>query len=108
RRYNKAMREISSDMMSFQNDSFQNLQTLKAFGLMDVFSGKMKDMQEHYRGRILDYNKFHILVSAYMSIAGAAVSYLCFAWCVYRLWNGNITVGTLVMFLQLASGLSGS
>lgn len=106
RYYNKAMREISSDLMSFQNDSFQNLQTLKAFGLMGVFSEKMERMQEHYRGKILDYNKFHILVSSYTSIAGMTVSYLCLGWCVYRLWSGNITIGTLVMFLQVASGMS--
>lgn len=106
RRYNKEMREISSDMMSFQNDSFQNLQTVKAFGLMGVFSGKMKAIQEYYRERLMDYNKFNIFVSSYMSIAGAAVSYLCFGWSIYRLWGGYITVGTMAMFLQLASGLS--
>ena len=50
-RYNREMREISSDMMSFQNDSFQNLQTVKAFGLMGVFSGKMNALQEYYRDR---------------------------------------------------------
>lgn len=48
RDYNKEMREISSEMMSFQNDSFYNLQTLKAFDLMGTFSGKMKELQECY------------------------------------------------------------
>ena len=105
-RYNREMREISSDMMSFQNDSFQNLQTVKAFGLMGVFSGKMNALQEYYRERLMDYNKFNIFVSSYLSIAGTAVSYLCFGWSIYRLWGGYITVGTMAMFLQLASGLS--
>lgn len=106
REYNKEMREISSDIMSFQNDSFQNLQTLKAFGLMGTFSGKMDNIQEHYRERLMDYNKFNIFVSSYMSAAGTAVSYLCFGWSIYRLWGGYISVGTMAMFLQLASGLS--
>ena len=105
-RYNREMREIRSDMMSFQNDSFQNLQTVKAFGLMGVFSGKMNALQEYYRERLMDYNKFNIFVSSYLSIAGTAVSYLCFGWSIYRLWGGYITVGTMAMFLQLASGLS--
>lgn len=108
RYYNKSMREISSDMMSFQNDSFQNLQTLKAFGLMETFSGKMKDVQEQYREKMMDYNKFSIFVSSYMSVAGMAVSYLCFGWSIYRLWGGFITTGTMAMFLQLASRLSSS
>lgn len=108
RHYNKSMREITSDMMSFQNDSFQNIQTLKAFGLMDIFSGKMMDVQEKYRKKMMDYNKFSIFVSSYMSAAGMAVSYLCFAWSIYRLWGGYITAGTLTMFLQLATRLSSS
>lgn len=108
RYYNKSMRKLSSDMMSFQNDSFQNLQTLKAFGLMSTFSGKMNHIQEDYRGKILDYNKFHIIVSSYLSIAGMLVSYLCLGWCIYRLWTGRITIGTMVMFIQLSSNLSGA
>lgn len=108
RHYNRSMREISSDMMSFQNDSFQNIQTLKAFGLMDIFSGKMKEVQEKYREKMMDYNKFSIFVSSYMSASGMAVSYLCFAWSIYRLWEGHITAGTLTMFLQLATRLSSS
>ncbi len=104
--YNKEMREISSDMMSFQNDSFQNLQTVKAFGLMETFSRKMREVQEHYRKKMMNYNKFSIFVSSYMSITGMAVSYLCFGWSIYRLWGGYITTGTMAMFLQLASGLA--
>lgn len=108
RYYNKSMREISSDMMSFQNDSFQNLQTVKAFGLMETFSGRMKDVQEKYREKMMDYNKFSIFVSSYLSVAGMTVSYLCFGWSIYRLWGGFITTGTMTMFLQLASRLSSS
>lgn len=108
RAYNKEMREISSDMMAFQNDSFQNLQTLKAFGLMKTFSGKMENMQDRYRMKLMDYNRFQIFISSYMSAAGMAVSYLCFGWSIYRMWGGYITPGTMAMFVQLASGLASS
>ena len=106
REYNKEMRQISSDIMAFQNDSFQNLQTLKAFGLMESFSEKMKKGQETYRETMMAYNKFRIFVSSYMSVAGMAVSYLCFGWSIYRLWGGYITIGTMAIFIQLASRLS--
>lgn len=108
RHYSKAMREISSDMMSFENDTFQNIQTLKAFGLMDIFSSKMKDIQKTYREKMMDYNKFSIFVSSYLSAAGMVVSYLCFGWSIYRLWGGFITAGTMTMFLQLSTRLSTS
>lgn len=106
RAYNKEMREISSGLMSFQNDSFQNLQTVKAFGLMGLFSSKLKDMQEHYKEKMLDYNKFSVGVSSLMSIVGMLVSAVCFGWSAYRLWTGYITTGTMMMFLQMANSLS--
>lgn len=106
RSYNKEMREISSDLMSFQNDTFQNLQTVKAFGLTDLFQDKLVDMQEHYKEKMLDYNKFSVYTSSFMSIVGMIVSYICFGWSIYRLWSGYITTGTMMMFLQMASSLS--
>lgn len=36
------------------------------------------------------------------------VSYLCLGWGAYRLWQGRIDFGTMVLFLQLASYLSSS
>lgn len=108
RYYNKEMRQISSDMMAFQNDSFHNLQTLKAFGLMSTFQDKMGSLQEFYRDKVLDYNKFNVFVSSYMSVAGLAVSYLCFGWSIYRLWQGEITMGTMALFLQLSTKLAAS
>ena len=106
RAYNKEMREISSGLMSFQNDSFQNLQTVKAFGLMGLFGSKLEDMQERYKEKMLDYNKFSVGVSSLMSIVGMVVSFVCFGWSAYRLWSGYITTGTMMMFLQMANSLS--
>lgn len=108
RSYNKEMREISSEIMSFQNDSFQNLQTVKAFGLMRLFQHNLEDMQEHYKDRMMDYNKFSVYTSSFLSLVGLIVSYICFGWSAYRLWTGYITVGTLMMFLQMSSTLSNS
>lgn len=108
RSYNKEMREISSEIMSFQNDSFQNLQTVKAFGLMHVFLHHLEGMQNHYKERLLDYNKFSVYTSSFLSLVGLMVSYICFGWSAYRLWTGYITIGTLMMFLQMSSSLSSS
>lgn len=108
RSYNKEMREISSELMSFQNDSFQNLQTVKAFGLMQLFQKNLEDMQEHYKDRMMDYNKFSVYTSSFLSLVGLVVSYISFGWSAYRLWTGYITIGTMMMFLQMASSLTSS
>lgn len=106
RMHNQEMREISSEIMSFQNDSFQNLQTVKAFGLMDLFRENLTQIQENYKGKVLDYNKFSVYTSAFMSIVGLVVSYSCLGWSVYRLWTGFITAGTLMMFISMANSLT--
>lgn len=108
RTHNKEMRQITSDLMSFQSDSFQNIQTLKAFGLMHLFGEKLEDLQLVYRNKMLDYNRFSVYTSSLMSAVGTIVSYICLGWSVYRLWSGYITTGTMMMFLQMAHSLSAS
>ncbi|WP_434798715.1 ABC transporter ATP-binding protein [Terrisporobacter vanillatitrophus] len=108
RKFNKEIRVVRSNMMSFNEESFQNLQSLKAFNLSKVFSKRLRNVQSEYTKVSLDYNKFSIWTSAFMSLVGTCVYYSCFGWGVYRLWTGYITYGTMVLFLQLSSRLSGS
>ena len=105
RDHNREMKAVHSDVMSFQEDSFQNLTSIKAFGITKLFSGKMTALQQKYRDTYLDYNGFSVRTSALMSLIGMVVSAACFGWGVYRLWSGVITYGAMTMFLQLASSL---
>lgn len=105
RDHNKKMKAIYSDVMSFHEDSFQNITSVKAFGITDLFSGKMAALQQKYRETYLSYNRFSVRTSALMSLMGMAVSISCFCWGVYRLWTGAISYGSMTMFLQLASTL---
>ena len=108
REHNRQMKAISSDVMSFYEDSLSSLTSIKAFGIMDLFDRRMRRLQERYRGEFLDYTHFSVRTSAFLSLMGAAASAGCFGWGVYRLWHGAITYGSLTMFLQLASALSSS
>ncbi len=106
--YNRQLKQVSSEVMSFHQDSFQNLTSIKAFGITDMFCGRMDDIQEKYRDTYLSYNRFSVYASAFLSVVGMVVSISCFGWGVYRLWEGAITYGTMTLFLQLSSTLSGS
>lgn len=108
RYFNKKSREVSSEVMSFNEESFQNIQSIKAFDLIGRFNNKLINMQEKYKEVSLDYNKFSIATSSFMSVVGMMVSYSCFGWGVYRLWTGHITYGTMTLFLQLSGTLSSS
>ena len=108
RDYNKRMRQVSSDVMSFNEESFQNIQSIKAFDLVGLFSKRLRDVQQNYKDVFLDYNKFSVYTSSFMSVVGMFVAYACFGRGVYRLWTGHITFGTMTLFVQLSGQLSSS
>ena len=106
RSYNRQMREASSRVMMFNEESFQNIQAIKSFGLGQQYGNRLRQVQGEYRRVKLDYNKFSVAASALMSLTGTLVSVSCFGWGVYRLWGGHITYGTMILFLQMAGTLS--
>ena len=106
--YNHELKEASSDVMSFHQDSFRNITNIKAFGISEQFVGRMTHMQEKYRDAYLSYNRFSVNAAAFLSLVGMVVAVSTFGWGVYRLWSGAITYGTMTLFLQLASTLSAS
>lgn len=108
RHHNLEMKELSGEVMSFQEDSFRNLTSIKAFSLTERFESAMHNLQGTYINAFLSYNAFQITTSSFLSLVGIAVTASCFAWGVYQLWNGSITYGSMTLFLQLASTLRGS
>ena len=108
REYIKKSREASTGVMVFNEESFHNLQVIKSFGITDFYKEKLETVQEKYREVQLLHNKFSIKNSTLMSATGMAVATFCFMWAVYRLWSGDITYGTMTLFLQMSATLSAS
>ena len=108
RRHNLLMKELTGDVMSFQEDSFRNLTSIKAFSAAGRYEEEMHRLQNRYAEAYLSYNGFQIGTSAGLSLVSMLVTAACFGWGVYRLWAGAITYGSLTMFLQLANMLRGS
>lgn len=108
RHHNQKMRQLSSQMMIFNEESFQNIQLIKSFDQTDTYSQKHRKLQQEFREASLDYNRFTIHKNTIMSLVGTMVTLICFAWGIYRLWYGHITYGTMTMFLQLSGSLAGA
>lgn len=108
RTYNEKIQNTNSEIMIFQEESFQNAQLIKSFGISNTYREKFLNIQEKYKNIKLDYNKFSIITNVVVSLIGTIVSVVCFGWGVYRLWVGHITYGTMTLFLQMAVMLRGS
>lgn len=106
--HNLKVKELSADIMSYQEDSFQNLQYIKSFGISDVINKRLIKKQQEYKEESLNYNKTTVLMNIIMGLVGITVTFVSYAWGIYRLWEGFITYGTMVMFLQLTLTLSNS
>jgi ABC-type multidrug transport system fused ATPase/permease subunit len=99
---------MNGKVLSFSEESIQNLQTIKAFGLTTEYAKKFKVILNNYRNMRLTHDRFSILTTLCLSAIGLVVSYSCYGWGVYRLWDGAITFGTMTLFLQLSGSLTSS
>lgn len=106
RDYQKKVREMSSKMMTFEVETFYNFDTIKSFGIANQYSGKMREWQEKYKDVSLKYNMFAIQSNIFLSILGLVVQMLAFLYCLWLLWTGAITYGTMTLFLQQRTSLS--
>ncbi|MBQ0066446.1 MAG: ABC transporter ATP-binding protein [Firmicutes bacterium] len=106
RDYQKKVREMNSKMMTFEVETFYNLDTIKSFGITKQYGTKMRDWQAKYKDIFLTYNMFTIGTNIFMSLMGLVVQMVSFLYCLYLLWNGSITYGTMTLFLTQRANLS--
>ena len=108
RAFNKEARDMNGRVLSFSEECLRNLQIIKAFDLIREYTELFRKLTDKYREVRLKYEKFNIIMTMVLSLLGIVVSYACYGWAVYRLWQGIITVGTMTLFLQISGTLTSS
>ncbi|WP_455582721.1 ABC transporter ATP-binding protein [Dysosmobacter sp.] len=106
RRHNRRMKEMASQLMAYEVETFGNLDTIKSFGLMERYGRGLRRRQEAFKKANLDYNLFSIKTDAVISALGSAVQLAAFGYCLYLLWSGRIVYGTMTLFLSQSVKLS--
>lgn len=104
----KKVRSASSELVAFLSETFRGIHNIKAFDLKSDFDIRFKMVQSTLTEALLSQNKIAVVSSIGVSLFGLLVSYSCFGFAVYRLWKGAIDFGTMAMFMQLSSVLSGA
>lgn len=108
REYNRRAKETGSKMMTFEVESFYNIDTIKSFGIMKNYGQKLRGWQAQYKDVALEANMFSIKTKILMSVLGMITQYSAFGYCLYLLWTKQITYGTMVLFLEQRAHLSGA
>lgn len=108
REYSKKVREMSSELMTFEVETFYNFDTIKSFGIAPAYSKKMRWWQNKFKDVSLKYNMFTIKTNILLSVIGMFVQFMAFGYCLFRLWTNDISFGTMTLFLQQRGNLSGA
>lgn len=106
RQHGKTVRETASALMTFEAETFYNYDAVKSFGIAAQQSEKLRLLQEKHKKNTLDYNAFTIGTNAVMTVMNTLVQFAAFGYCLLRLWTGDISYGTMTLFLQQRSGLT--
>lgn len=108
RKNNERSAAMNAKMSGFNQEAFSNIQTIKAFNLIQLYTERLKQLQQEYLSMRLEFQRMSMATSILLSIVGLAVSYSCYGFGIYRVWSGAITYGTMTMFLSLSGTLTGS
>ena len=104
--YRKRVLEMNSQMMSFEMETFYNVDSIKSFGILKHYSKLLRGWQQKYKEYNLDYNKFEIKTNIMMTVVSTIVGMTAFGYCLFRLWTGAILYGDMTFFMQQRTSLS--
>ncbi len=107
-RNNQRSAAMSAKMSGFNQETFSNIQTIKAFDLVRLYTRRLKQLQDDYIHMRLEFSRMSMVTSAILGLVGLLVSYSSYGWGIFRVWSGAISYGSMTMFLSLSGSLTGS
>lgn len=105
---NKRSAAMGAKMSGFNQETFSNIQTIKAFDLIRLYIARLKQLQKEYIAMRLDFQKMSMGTSLLLSTVALLVSYASYGWGIYRVFSNAISYGTMTMFLSLSGTLTGT
>ena len=108
RDFQRKQMELQSHKTSFNQETLQNMQMIKAFGLVDYFIKQYKDVQDQSIDYAMLQNKFQSKMTILTGFIGQLIGYACYGFAAYRLWQGDISYGTMTLYVSMSSSLKGS
>ncbi len=105
---NKRSAAMGAKMSGFNQETFSNIQTIKAFDLIRLYIARLKQLQKEYITMRLDFQKMSMGTSLLLSTVALLVSYASYGWGIYRVFSNAISYGTMTMFLSLSGTLTGT
>lgn len=103
----REIKETSSFVKQFFQESVQNTGIIKALRLESLFETRLNDRQNVNIRKLIEQNQFSIFSHVVLSVGFSAGYLITFSWGLFELQAGLITFGTLTAFLQLVNMIQG-
>jgi len=96
------IRRVESEIMSFNKETFHNMQAVKAFGLFEVFRNKMQQKADRLLRIDMKSNWYSMLSWSVTAFAGLISVGCCGAWIVYRMHSNVLSFGNVASMAAIA------
>ena len=108
KKYQTALRECESDYRSFMQESLSSLTVVKTFRQEDANEAKMEGLKRRRLNLVMKNTTLGSVMGAVMRLVYSAGYVIAFCWGAYRISTGDISYGTLTIFITLVSQVQGS
>ncbi|MBQ6067496.1 MAG: ABC transporter ATP-binding protein [Clostridia bacterium] len=108
KKYQTALRECESDYRSFMQESLSTLTVVKTFRQEDANEARMDGLRRRRLKLVLQNTTLGSVMGAVIRLVYSAGYVIAFCWGAYRISRGDITYGTLTVFITLVSQVQGS
>lgn len=108
RETNSLSLETNTKMAAFTQESFSDIQSVKALDMIKLYSKRLRTLQKDTEDVRMKYQRTVIINSIILTLVSQLVTYSTYGWGVYRVWSGAISYGSMTMFLALSQSLSGT
>ena len=108
RYYQIRLRESESTYRSFMQENMANIAVIKTFQQEDTNNEYLRQIRHDRMGLVMRSSRLSALMSSAMSIIYRTGYVVAFCWSAYRIARGQITYGTMTIFLSLVSQVQGS
>ena len=102
------IKSIESRINSYNKETFNNIQAIKAFNLGNVFYDRMNVLEIDRKNADLRSNKYSVSSWAISFVAGLFAATVCIGWMFYRVHEGILTFGSLSVLAFLAFQIGGA
>lgn len=108
RYYQLQLRESESLYRSFMQENMSNLAVVKTFQQEESNNAHLRQVWDERMRLVVKSSKLSAIMSSFMNIIYRSGYVFAFCWSAYRISRGQITYGTMTVFLSLVAQVQGS